>query len=240
MNKLLISTAVVLTMGITAAASAQTTDAATASLRNNPACTPTAAEAGDATGKWFKNLDTDASGDISKREYELQCMAANTGSGAEGDEYSREQARKNFSFLDSNSDEKVDNNEYSAAAGNTQIKWQTAQAGQMDPHFGKMRAGEVIGKEVVDEDGKPVGTIQAIVVDPKGTKKYSVVSVQRYLDIGDKVVALPVQNFLVRDDRIMLRDTSNKLKQAPDYDAKAYKEGNPDDVLSSKEERLQD
>lgn len=274
MNKLLISTAIVLSMGIATAASAADTGAATTTLRNNQACTPGAAKADGSADSWFKKLDADANGEVSMREYELQCMAANSGSGAEGDEYSRQQARKNFGFLDSNGDQKIDSGEYTAAAGNSQIKWDTAaankddakaanhddtarkdsskinkdasmaskdgaKAGMMDPAFGKMRIGEVVGKQVVDENGKPVGTIQAVVVDPKGAQKYSVVSVQRYMDLGDKVVALPVNNFVVRNDKIMLMDTSNKLKQAPKYDEKSFKKGDQNDVIDSKEERLQ-
>ncbi len=81
-------------------------------------------------------------------------------------------------------------------------------------------ADDFIGKTVVDVDGKTVGKINNIVIDHKSGKiSYALMSADNSLNIGDKMIPVPVRSFgLNADHDLVLRATTAQLVKAPNYD----------------------
>ena len=86
---------------------------------------------------------------------------------------------------------------------------------------GVMKASEVIGTKVVDTDGKKLGDIKDLVLDPgEGDVQYAVLDFGGFLGIGDKYFAVPWGAFKVNPDRkaLVLDVSKRDLKKAPGFD----------------------
>jgi len=84
---------------------------------------------------------------------------------------------------------------------------------------------EVIGKEVVNEMGEQVGSIADLVMDQDQKLVGVVLSVGGFLGIGDKRVAVPVEqiDFPTAEDpaRLLAPVTEEQLTNAPDFMTRA-------------------
>jgi hypothetical protein len=76
---------------------------------------------------------------------------------------------------------------------------------------------------VVNTKGDKVGKIENVVLDQTG-KYYAVVSVGGFLGIGDKDVALPLNDLQLGQGEayLMSAATEDQLKQMPEYDENQY------------------
>ena len=76
---------------------------------------------------------------------------------------------------------------------------------------------------MVNTKGDKVGKIEDVVLDPTG-KYYAVVSVGGFLGIGDKDVALPLNDLQLGQGEayLMSAATEDQLKQMPEYDENQY------------------
>lgn len=79
-------------------------------------------------------------------------------------------------------------------------------------------AKEVIGTNVVNTKGDDVGEIKDLVID-QSRVAYAVVSVGGFLGIGDKDVAIPLDQLKLGKDQsyLMTAETEAQLKQMPEY-----------------------
>jgi sporulation protein YlmC with PRC-barrel domain len=101
---------------------------------------------------------------------------------------------------------------------------------------GVLKASDLIGMKVEGTDGKKLGDIKDLVVDPmEGDIDYAVLDYGGFLGVGDKYFAVPWEALQFSDDgkKVVLDVTKKDLKQAPGFDKKHW----PAD-LSSREQAI--
>ena len=83
---------------------------------------------------------------------------------------------------------------------------------------------KVLGAEVVTAAGEEVGEIEDVVLDQNG-EYYAVLSVGGFLGIGEKKVAVPLDELQLREDQayLMTAATEAQLEQMPEYDEQQYR-----------------
>jgi sporulation protein YlmC with PRC-barrel domain len=80
---------------------------------------------------------------------------------------------------------------------------------------------DVIGKNVVNLQGKDVGDIEEVVIDSVASRvTYAVMSFGGFLGIGDKLFAVPWEslNYDKADDVYVMKADRDLLKNAPGFD----------------------
>ena len=90
---------------------------------------------------------------------------------------------------------------------------------------GVLKGSQLIGMNVEGTDGKKLGDVKDIVVDPmEGDIDYIVLDYGGFLGIGDKYFAVPWEAVQFSDDgkKLMLDVTKKDLKQAPGFDKKNW------------------
>ncbi|HEX5080101.1 MAG TPA: DUF4142 domain-containing protein [Geminicoccaceae bacterium] len=87
---------------------------------------------------------------------------------------------------------------------------------------GWVSIGEVLGSSVVNQQGEEVGEIEDVVM--KDDAYYAVLSVGGFLGLGDKNVAVPLDQLKLGEDEayLMSAQTEEELKGMPEYDATQY------------------
>jgi sporulation protein YlmC with PRC-barrel domain len=86
--------------------------------------------------------------------------------------------------------------------------------------YSNLKADALIGKKVVDKDGRKVGEIDDLVRDSKDQKIAAVIGVGGFLGIGEKKVAVPLadlQRATNADDAFVIGRTEDELKAMPKY-----------------------
>ena len=86
-----------------------------------------------------------------------------------------------------------------------------------------VHAADVIGTDVVNSNGDEVGTIDDLVIDANQVE-YAVISVGGFLGIGDKAVAIPLDQLTLGEDEsyLLSAQTVDQLKEMPEYDESQY------------------
>jgi sporulation protein YlmC with PRC-barrel domain len=86
---------------------------------------------------------------------------------------------------------------------------------------GVLKASDIIGKKVEGVDGKNLGSIRDLVIDPEdGDIQYAVLDFGGFAGIGDKYFAVPWQALQLDQDkkRLALDLHKKDLKDAPGFD----------------------
>ena len=111
-----------------------------------------------------------------------------------------------------------------AAAGEQEPPAAGAASGQPSDteQQGWVSVGEVLGAPVVNETGDEVGEIEDVVM--KDNAYFAVVSVGGFLGLGDKNVAIPLDDLKLGEDEayLMSAQTEEQLEQMPAYEATQY------------------
>jgi sporulation protein YlmC with PRC-barrel domain len=97
----------------------------------------------------------------------------------------------------------------------------TGQAFADEPLIGMAKASNLIGKNVKNTEGKDLGEVKEIVVDPMGGDiQYAVLSFGGFLGLGDKYFAIPWQAMKLSQDRkhFILNVDQKKMENAPGFD----------------------
>jgi putative membrane protein len=100
----------------------------------------------------------------------------------------------------------------------------TAGGGDTPPTAGQaVQASDVIGAGVVNEKGDEVGEIKDLVIDADRVE-YAVVSVGGFLGIGDKEVAVPLDQLKlgIGESYLMSGETEAQLKEMPEYQEERF------------------
>ena len=100
-----------------------------------------------------------------------------------------------------------------------------AEVAQAKDKSGVLKASQLIGMKVEGTDGKKLGDIKDLVVDPEdGSIDYAVLDFGGLVGIGDKYFAVPWQALqFAPDNKKLLIDVSKKeLKDAPGFDKKNW------------------
>ena len=90
---------------------------------------------------------------------------------------------------------------------------------------GVLKGSDVIGMKVEGTDGKKLGTIKDLVINPiDGDVDYAVLDYGGFLGINDKYFAVPWEALKISDDRkkALLDVTKQDLKQAPGFNKKQW------------------
>jgi sporulation protein YlmC with PRC-barrel domain len=92
-----------------------------------------------------------------------------------------------------------------------------------------VRASQMIGKDVFGADDKDIGSVADLIVDKEGKIQQIVLSVGGFLGIGDKQIAVPMDQVKVgQDERLTVGMTRDQLEQAPRFEyAERQREGMP-------------
>jgi sporulation protein YlmC with PRC-barrel domain len=95
----------------------------------------------------------------------------------------------------------------------------TPQPNDLRPLHGDWSAAELIGARVRSVDGGDIGEIQDLVFSSDAQVVTAVVSVGGFLDIADKLVAIPYGDLRVRSDEnaLAIPLTSAEIEAAPAY-----------------------
>lgn len=97
---------------------------------------------------------------------------------------------------------------------------QTASAESGDLEGIRAQANELIGKDVINQDGDQVGELTNLVISPEDGSVYAVLSVGGFLGIGDKEIAMPLDRLQLQGENVTLMSQKDEeqLENMPDYD----------------------
>ena len=90
---------------------------------------------------------------------------------------------------------------------------------------GVLKGSDLIGMKVEGTDGKKLGTIKDLVINPiNGDVDYAVLDYGGFLGVNDKYFAVPWEALKLNDDRkkALLDVTKKDLKHAPGFDKKQW------------------
>jgi PRC-barrel domain len=87
-------------------------------------------------------------------------------------------------------------------------------------------AGDITGTKVVNDAGDEIGEVEEIVRDKETGKLHAVVSVGGFLGIGDKKVAIAMDDLELQDEQLLssLASTEEQLNAYPAYEEARYEE----------------
>lgn len=105
-----------------------------------------------------------------------------------------------------------------AQEGNAEGMAAADMTGQAAPQAGQMTVGDLMGMSVVTADGEDLGNPEAV-IEMDG-QQYLLLSSGGFMDIGDKIVPVPITSLSVAaDDRLMLNTvTEQDVERARDFD----------------------
>jgi len=107
------------------------------------------------------------------------------------------------------------------------------QAGQSSEQASKQagtmhkRVGDITGMAVVNRQGKRMGDVDKVVRRNEDGQPYAVISVGGFLGIGDKDIAVALDELRLKDEKVVLPDdlrTEAALEGEPGWDRSKYKE----------------
>jgi sporulation protein YlmC with PRC-barrel domain len=108
--------------------------------------------------------------------------------------------------------------EQEPASGEMSAEDEASMVARESP-FADMTAEEIIGKDVVNTAGEDIGEVTNLVIsDDKAVQ--AIISVGGFLGVGDKDVAVPLEDLQFGEDEAILTSglTKEALEQLPDYE----------------------
>lgn len=81
-------------------------------------------------------------------------------------------------------------------------------------------AANMIGKDVVNQEGEDVGSVENMLITDTDNVHYAILSVGGFLGLGEKLVAVPINNLQLDQDKenVTLRNvTKDDLESAPEF-----------------------
>ena len=76
----------------------------------------------------------------------------------------------------------------------------------------------ILGHDVYNDAAKPekVGKVEDIIIDPEGAVSYAIVNASKYMGLSSHLVAVPVHQFKLENNRITLPGaTKDGLRNVP-------------------------
>lgn len=105
---------------------------------------------------------------------------------------------------------------------------QTMEQGQLQPADQELyskTADEIIGMDVIGQEGNKVGTIDTLVVDKTANQVEAVLAVDQFLGlVGGKKITIPLAGLQLEGDKLKVPMTKEELKQRPEYNKDYYSE----------------
>lgn len=104
------------------------------------------------------------------------------------------------------------------------------------------RASKLIGMDVLGANGKDLGEVNDLIIDPNSqTVRYAVLAFGGFLGLGEKLFAYPVQAFRFGPERdeLVLNVPEERLKDAPGFERNRWPDwGRRDDPYRTQVERF--
>ena len=82
---------------------------------------------------------------------------------------------------------------------------------------GQLRAAEIIGSTVYDEQNQDIGNVKDVLLDRGGKVQSVVVDVGAFLGMGGKYVTVSFNDFKTDNNRLTVNQTKDQLKAAPEF-----------------------
>jgi sporulation protein YlmC with PRC-barrel domain len=80
------------------------------------------------------------------------------------------------------------------------------------------RASKVIGSDVLNSDGAPIGEIDDIIVSSDGNEPYAVISIGGFLGMGTHLILVPYDSLELIDNKVVLASgTKEGLEAMPEF-----------------------
>jgi hypothetical protein len=99
-------------------------------------------------------------------------------------------------------------------------------------------ADDIDDTNVVNSAGDKIGEVEHVVRSTQDNRLYAVISVGGFLGVGDKEVAIPLNELQMRDDKLrapLTASTQEQLKSHPEYDESRYKKVSDDQQIDRSE-----
>ena len=178
----------------------------------------------------FGVLDRNSDKAISREEY-VRCVSLQSGE--------KSAIIASFDVFDSDNDDRLTDREFAAHTGGANpattivvvrripVVAVVAQDWDRSRPFdtSKLRAEELLGKDVVNLNGNEVGEIGDVVMDRDGKVAYAVVDVGGFLGMGEKQVAVPFDELRMTNANaiLMSEKSEDQLTRMPAYKKDMYR-----------------
>lgn len=105
-----------------------------------------------------------------------------------------------------------------------QTEQTTERADQARMNIAGMTPDQIIGMNVVNSQNSEVAEIYELVKEANGDRMFAILSVGGFLGLGEKEVAIPLDQFEVRDDGtfVLPQRTEDELESMPNYEPNNY------------------
>ncbi len=116
-----------------------------------------------------------------------------------------------------------------AARGQAQVEHSSANTIEAKSmQLGAWRSSQLVGINVITEDGERVGTISDMVGDVKGKVLYLVLSHGGILGVGDKLIPIPWDSIKPTEQgrSLTVKLSKQSLEKAPNFDSKKWPDFN--------------
>ena len=89
-----------------------------------------------------------------------------------------------------------------------------------------IRVSELIDADVVNAEGEQLGDVKQVMINTADQQAYVIVGHGGFLGLGEKEIALPLNNMWMRDDDLVIRGlTDDQIRQMPAWEqAEGYQE----------------
>ena len=91
-------------------------------------------------------------------------------------------------------------------------------AGAAEYPAGVLRASAIIDQPIFNAQGQELGDLDDLVVKRNGSIKTALISVDGFLDVGEKLVSAPYKSLKLADGKIILDITKKQLEDRPEFD----------------------
>ena len=127
--------------------------------------------------------------------------------------------------------EMVENPQEATGTATTYEEWQTGElerlknAQSLDEVPGQLRAEEIIGSDIRNFENEDLGEIEDLLIETKeGKTSYAIVSHGGFLGLGDKQIAIPLQNLKVTEDKdvFVINASEEQIEEAPSFERGAF------------------
>jgi sporulation protein YlmC with PRC-barrel domain len=82
---------------------------------------------------------------------------------------------------------------------------------------GELRASEIIGSTVYDEQNQDIGSVKDVLLDHGGRVQSVVLDVGAFLGMGGKYVTVSLNDLKTDNNRLTLNKTKDQLQAAPEF-----------------------
>jgi sporulation protein YlmC with PRC-barrel domain len=86
----------------------------------------------------------------------------------------------------------------------------------------EMTAEQLTGKAVIDSQGDSIGEVEELVIGGPASTVHAVISVGGLLGVGDTEVAVPLDDLQLQDDKLVIFESKDQLKNRPEYKEENY------------------